>query len=241
MRIALTRPQDDSARTAAALRAHGHDVLIAPLLRIETLPLDLQGRYGAAVITSANAAAAIADHPERAALAALSLFAVGKRSADAARSAGFTDVHVAGGDIDDLVRLIAEQRPDAKAPLLYLAGEDRSGDLAGDLAVHGIAVELAVIYRAVPQPFPAELTAALQGHAVDAVMHFSRRSAAQYVTGARDAGIADAALGVRHLCLSAQVAAPLREAGASRIDVAKRPDESAMVALTDEAAAQSRF
>jgi len=189
------------------------------------------------VITSANAAAAIADHPARAALIGLPLYAVGKRSGDAASDAGFTDIHIAGGDAVDLVRLIAEQRPDARAPLLYLAGEDRAADLTGDLAVHGIAVELAVIYRAVPQPFPAELTAALEDRAVDAVMHFSKRSAAHYITGARDAGIADAALGVRHLCLSAQVAAPLREAGATRIDVAKRPDESAMIALTDQAAA----
>jgi len=236
MRIVLTRPRNDSERTAAALRAHGHAVLIAPLLRIETLPVKLDQRYGAVVITSGNAAAALADHPACAALTALPLYAVGKRSADAARDAGFSDIHVAGGDAGDLVRLIAEQKPDANAPLLYLAGEDRSVDLGGELAMHGIAVELAVIYRAVPQPFPAVLLAALADQAVDAVMHFSKRSAAQYVTGARQAGIAEAALGVRHLCLSAQVAAPLREAGAARVDVAKRPDESAMVALIEQAA-----
>jgi uroporphyrinogen-III synthase len=237
MRIVLTRPHNDSERTAAALRARGHDVLIAPLLRIETLPVALHDRYGGVVITSANAAAAIAGLPARSALTSLPLYAVGKRSADAASDAGFSDIHVAGGDASDLVRLIAEHRPDAEAPLLYLAGEDRSADLTGDLAVHGVAVELAVIYRAVPQPFPAELMAAVHGEAVDAVMHFSKRSAAQYVTGARDAGIAGLALVVRQLCLSEQVAAPLREAGAVRIDVAKRPDESAMIALTDQAAA----
>ncbi|MBS0533849.1 MAG: uroporphyrinogen-III synthase [Proteobacteria bacterium] len=237
MRIVLTRPQSDSERTAALLRARGHEVLIAPLLRIETLPVALHQRYGAVVITSANAAAAIADHSARATLTALPLFAVGRRSADAAREAGFGDIRIAGGDASDLVRLIAEHRPHAGAPLLYLAGEDRSADLAGDLAVHGIAVELAVIYRAVSLPFPAALIAAVADHAVDAVMHFSKRSAAQYVTGSRAAGIAEDALGVRHICLSAQVAEPLREAGAPRIDVAKRPDESAMIALTDQAAA----
>ncbi|MBS0247155.1 MAG: uroporphyrinogen-III synthase [Proteobacteria bacterium] len=236
MRIVLTRPHKDSERTAALLRAHGHDVLIAPLLRIETLPVKLDQCYGAVIVTSANAAAALADHPACATLTALPVFAVGQRSGAAVRAAGFSDIHVAGGDIDDLTRLIAEQRPDEKAPLLYLAGEDRSGDLVGDLAVHGIAVELAVIYRAVPQPFPAELTAALTSGAVDAVMHFSRRSAAQYVTGAQAAGIAEPALGLRHVCLSAQIAEPLRDAGGRRIDVAKRPDESAMMAIIDQLA-----
>ena len=71
MRIVVTRPQDDSERTAAALRQRGHIVVVAPLLRVEHLPLTLAHTYGAVVITSANAAAAIAGHPECAALTAL--------------------------------------------------------------------------------------------------------------------------------------------------------------------------
>ena len=50
-----------------------------------------------------------------------------------------------------------------------------------------------------------------------------------FVAGARTAGVADAASDVRHLCLSAQVAEPL--AGMSRIDIATRPNEVALIAL----------
>lgn len=233
MRIVVTRPQPDSERTAATLRAHGHAVLVAPLLRVEHLPVKLEQRYGAVVITSANAAAALADHPSRVALAALPLFAVGKRSAEAAQAAGFRDIHVAGGDLDDLTRLIAEQRPDARAPLLYLAGEDRSGDLIGDLAVHGIAAELAVVYRAAPLPFSAELIGAVENGAVDAVLHYSRRSAEQFIRGAKAAGIATPALRLRHMCLSGAVADALIQAGARSVTVAKRPDEASMMALIE--------
>src|SRR5437870_1310953 len=35
MRLLLTRPQHDGERTAARLRARGHDVTLAPLLRID--------------------------------------------------------------------------------------------------------------------------------------------------------------------------------------------------------------
>jgi len=35
---------------------------------------------------------------------------------------------------------------------------------------------------------------------------------------------------VRHICLSAQIAAPLTEAGASRTAIAPRPDEAALIA-----------
>jgi uroporphyrinogen-III synthase len=233
MRLVLTRPQDDSERSAAALRARGHEVLIAPLMRIEMITADLRPPWGAVIVTSANAAAAVATHPARDALIKLPVYAVGKRSADAARSAGFSNVASAGGDLRDLVRIISERGPDNQAPLLYLAGEDRAGDLIGDLAVHGIAAELAVVYRAVTAPFPPELIAALKAKTVDGVLHFSKRSADNYLDGAKKAGIAMQALGVRHFCLSAPIAVPLVEAGADNVIVAKRSDEAALLALAE--------
>lgn len=231
MRVVLTRPQDDSERSAVAMRARGHEVLIAPLMTVETVKTELLHEFGAVVITSANAALALADHPACEEIIKLPLYAVGRRSAEAARKVGFSDVTFAGGDLDDLLRIISARRPDKKAPLLYLAGEDRSGDLIGDLAVHGIAAELAVIYRAVTAPLPPELIAALQEGKIDAVLHFSKRSAENYLNGAKKAGIESQALKPRHFCLSAQVAAPLIRAGVGNLDVARRPDEASLIAL----------
>ena len=114
-------------------------------------------------------------------------------------------------------------------PLLYLAGEDRAADLIGELSARGIAAEMRVIYRAVALPFPPALKDALEAGIVDAVMHFSRRAADSYVAGAKMAGVAAPALAVRHLCLSLQVAEPL--ADASRVDIASRPDEAALIEL----------
>jgi len=161
----------------------------------------------------------------------LPLYAVGARSAEAARTGGFTNVTSAGGDVRDLVRLLRGRKADATAPLLYLAGEDRAADLIGELAAHGIAAEIRVVYRAVAAPFPDELIAALESGDVQAVLHFSKRSADNYLAGAREAGIAEQALAVRHYCLSAQVAAPLEAAGAKRVAVARRPEEAALIEL----------
>src|SRR5512143_4360496 len=99
MRLVVTRPQDDSERTAATLRARGHDVLVAPLLRVAPVAADISGGWGGVIITSANAPGAIAGNAARAALVKLPLFAVGRRSADAARLAGFVNVTSAGGDV----------------------------------------------------------------------------------------------------------------------------------------------
>lgn len=225
MRVAVTRPQVDGERTAAALEALGHEVLVAPLMRIEPVAADLAGTWSAIVITSANAMHATTPFADK----RLPVFAVGDRSAEAARQAGFTEVISANGDIKDLVRLVVSHSAGAKAPLLYLAGEDRSDDLVARLATQGITAEMKVVYRTVADAFPPVLAAALESGDVDAVLHFSRRSAELFVAGARSAGVADPALDVRHLCLSAQVAEPL--AGAGRIAVAARPEEAALLAL----------
>ena len=231
MKLVVTRPEADGERTAAALRAQGHEVLVAPLMRVESLPADLAGHWGAVVITSANAPVGIASNPAREALLKLPLYAVGRRSAEAAYAAGFKDVTSAGGDVRDLVKLVAERHADAEAPLLYLAGEDRAADLIGELAAHGIAAEMRVVYRAVTAPYPPALVAALNDGAVDGVLHFSRRSAENYVAGARAAGLAGPALGVRHYCLSKPIAAPLAEAGAAHISIAVHPSEAGLIEL----------
>ena len=227
MRVVVTRPQADSERTAAALEALGHEVLVAPLMRIEPVAVDLAGTWSAIVITSANALQAVPATADG--VKPLPVFAVGDRSAEAARRAGFAEVSSANGDIKGLVRLVAARAVGAKAPLLYLAGEDRAGDLVAQLAARGIDAEMKVVYRIVAEVFPPVLAAALESGDVDAVLHFSRRSAELFVEGARASGVAGPAEDVRHLCLSAQVAEPL--AGASRIAVAARPEEAALIAL----------
>jgi uroporphyrinogen-III synthase len=227
MRLAVTRPLPDGERTAATLRARGHEVLLAPVTRIEPVAAEISGAFAGVLITSANAARAVPAHPGRAALVRLPVFAVGARSAEAAREAGFTDVRAADGDARDLVRLVAA-RSEAGAPLLYLAGEDRAADLSGELKKAGIAVTTVVAYRAVALPLPPALVAALKAGAVDGVLHFSARSAALYLAGAESARLFAEALRPRHYCLSSQVSAPLVDAAATNIAVAARPDETAL-------------
>jgi len=230
VRILVTRPNGE--RTAAELRARGHEPVVAPLLRIEPIgDVDLGGAWIAIVLTSANAARVVAAHPRFDELKALTVYAVGRRSAEAARESGFADVISADGDVTDLAGLVLERA--GEGTLLYLAAEDRVGDLAGELAGHGLAVHTAVIYRAVPvETLPDHARAAIAGW-VDGVLHYSRRSAEAFIACARRAGVLDQALACVHYCLSAQVAEPLRQAGAAKIRTAPRPDEAALLDLLD--------
>jgi uroporphyrinogen-III synthase len=234
VRLLVTRPEPAGERTAALLRTRGHDVLVAALLRVEVLAdADLgPGPWAGLIVTSANAARALAAHPRRAELMALPLFAVGRRSAEAARAVGVADVVSADGDARDLVRLVAARRAAATVPLLYLAGADRAVDLAAELSAHGIPLRTVVVYRTVEAAaFPAPVRAALAAGALDGVLHFSRRSAEAFVACAQAAGLRERALASAHYCLSAQVAKPLAAAGAGRIHVSPRPDEAALLDL----------
>lgn len=231
MRLLVTRPEPDNERTAAALRARGHEVLLAPLLHIEVTDADLgNGPWAAVLLTSANGARAARLHSRRSELLPLPVLAVGRASAEAARAVGFTDVSSADGNADDLARLAAQRFAGAGHPLLYLAGEDRSGDLAGDLAASGLAVRTMIAYRAAKAAqFPPAARSALEQGRIDGVLHFSRRSVEAYV----DCGsaVGPAAFAPAHYCLSARAAGPLRQAGAARIEVAAYPDEASLLAL----------
>lgn len=232
MRLLVTRPEPDGEHTAELLCAQGHEVMLAPMLRIEAIP-DAEfgaGPWAAVLITSANGARAMARHPRLGELLALPAVTVGSRSAGAARAAGFTNVESAGGDGEDLVRLVARRFAGTTKPLLYPAGEDRARNLFGDLSRHGIPVETAEVYRAVKAvQLPADVETALRDGRIDGVIHFSQRSVETYLECARQ--LRQQALAPVHYCLSERAAGPLRSAGAQKIVVASHPDEAALLAL----------
>jgi uroporphyrinogen-III synthase len=233
MRVLLTRPEPDATRTVVALQTRGHSVLVAPMLRTERIAAEFGGPYAAALLTSANAARALAGQRQMAEIVRLPAVTVGARSAEAARSAGFARVESADGALPDLVRHVAERF--AGQPLLYLAGEDRAGDLPGELARYGIAVETVAVYRAVAaESLPAGVVLALEEGGLDAALHYSSRSAGTLLQLAAGAGVLNAVINLAHYCLSPEVAGVLRQAGAGRIHVATVPTEAALMALLDD-------
>jgi uroporphyrinogen-III synthase len=234
VRLLLTRPRVDAERTAATLRAMGHSVVVAPLLRVQALSnAEIgNGPWAGILVTSANAARAIARHKTLPDLLRLPVIAAGDRSADTMRTAGFADVVSAAGGRKELVQLAA-QRFAAGATLLYLAGADRSGDVAGDLKARSIAVRTAIVYRAVAvAALPQTAAEALSG-GIDGVLHFSRRSAATYVDVILAARLREPALdNPIHFCLSSQAAEPLTQAGAHHIRIAPEPTEASLITLS---------
>ncbi len=227
----MTRPDPDGERSAALLRARGHQVMVAPLLRVMMLdnPELGAGPWSAVAFTSTNAVRAAERHRRFAELVRLPAYTVGARTRSAALGVGFSAVRSAEGDARDLVRLIVEHRQPGALPLLYLAGEARSGDLGLALSSQRVRAETVIVYCAEPaMEFAESVQLALAQERIDAVLHYSARSAASFVSAATAAGMEDLLRQTRHLCLSAQVAAPLVAAGAQRVEVARQANEAAL-------------
>ncbi len=221
--VALFRARDDAARSAARLGRLGWSVACLPVTEIAPLPIaPASARYDAVVATSARAF--LVDPPIE---ASSPLYVVGARAARAAEARGW---RIAAPPEPDAERLIERLRRDirAGAKALYLAGRDRKPALEAALGAF-CALEVVEAYAAEARAEwrPAEARA-LAACAVG--LHYSRRSAALAARLAGRAGAAVHFAGMRHVCLSDDVAEPLRAIGAARIFIAERPDEAALFA-----------
>jgi len=242
MTVLLTRPSPDNEASSEALRGRGFEVLLAPMLRFEPAPFadDSDADYQAVIVTSANALRAIENALAQSPLRRLPLFAVGEHTASVARDIGLANVIVAKGDAaalrDRVLESVRARELKRKRPLLYLAGEDIARDVAGELRAHGLEVVTQTTYRMIAlSTLPRAVCDAFAKDEVEAVLHYSRRSAAAFLEAVRNEGIEISALAVPQCCISANVAAVLHEAGAAQVKVAASTDEKALFEALERA------
>jgi uroporphyrinogen-III synthase len=240
--VLVTRPAPDNEATASALRARGFEVLLAPMLRFEPVAFqeDKDAQYGAVLVTSANALRGIEPHLKGSRLLKLPLFAVGEHSASAAGGMGFENVIPAHGDAaslrDSVLASVKAKELKKTSTLLYLAGADLARDLAGELGERGFTVVTHTTYRMNPVAgLPRETSEAFAANRVEAVLHYSRRSARAFLEAVRTAGVEISALAIPQCCISAAVASVVRDAGATRVMTAASPDENALFEVLDRA------
>ena len=222
-RVWITRTAPGADRTAQAVRDLGFDPVVAPLLEVWPLAnagddLKFDG-VSALAFTSVNGLLFADLTPRR----DWPVFAVGDRTAGAARERGFTDVRSAGGNADDLAALIALEwatRGLARDPdvLLVPGAATPSADMAVLLADH-VPVRSLAVYETVDTqvPTPAEF---------DIVLVHSAR-AAEALARRLDPGMVGRRIAV---ALSPQVAGPLEALGFADLRIAARPDETSLLA-----------
>lgn len=232
MRVLVTRAEDQGRATEARLAAAGFDGIVAPLTRIVLdgdVDLDLDG-VQAVTVTSLNAVAALAVNDAADRLRGLPLFAVGDKTATAARARGFGDVRSANGDRKALAALLATTLAPTDGALLWAAGADRTAGFAEELEAAGFAVRVAEVYRSeAVATLPDAVAADLAEGRIDAVAVYSPRSAEILVEALAARGFSPTSSRFRIHAISDAAAEPLRRAGYDRIVVAEKPDESGLL------------
>ena len=230
MRVLITRPQPQASALARKLRRAGHRPIVAPVLRIELA--SQAPDWGAAdglLLTSAQAARALAGMPDVA--RNLPVFAVGAKTAQAARAAGFGVVRAARGDAVSLARLVrANAGTKADWHLAHACGEVTRSHALDELAADGIRVSRHVVYRAVAvQRLPTTIGQALGAGAVDWLLLYSPRSAEIFFSLVEQARLSATIAGLRIGCLSDEVAAAIGARPVGQILVAPKPSEPSLL------------
>lgn len=227
-RVLALRARDDAARTAERLRALHFEPVLSPVLEIAATGAQMpEGEYDATLASSAKGVE-LARGAE--ALKALPFHVVGERTANAARALGFHLDIVEGNAEAILPSLLARyQRP---AHFLYLAGRDRQPNLEAGLKAAGHRVVAVEVYEArAAKALSREAVDAIDAGEIDAVLHYSRRSAEIFIALATAAGILEKTRAALHVALSQEVARPLADAKIPNIGVAERPDEDHLLEL----------
>lgn len=225
----ITRPHPACLATAARVAAMGLEPVIAPMLRVETLPAELPAPDGvqALLATSGNALPALPP-----AWWAVPLLTVGDATAREARAVGFAAVRSADGDGRDLAGLAARLcRPDGP-PLLLASGAGQGEALAAALSARGFAVLRREVYAARPaSALPASAEAALALGRLRAGLFFSAETARAFVRLVLAAGLASRVEPLDAVTIGRPAGMALEPLPWRRIRVAARPTQDEMLAL----------
>lgn len=179
--VLITRPLEESLDFARDLAALGYESRVEPLLEITDIAFTLPrpaDAYAGLILTSVQAVRAAREIMGAGRVRPLSpsVYAVGSRTAEAARQAGFTRIEACAENGRKLFNHLALTPPGG--PLLYLRGEETAFPLEESLRDIGIACESTAVYEAVPAlGFSPETRAALANGEIGAVTLFSARTA----------------------------------------------------------------
>lgn len=236
MRLILTRPVDQARRLAARLAGHDVVPILAPMLVVRPMepPPAIPPGTQAVLMTSANAVPALA-----AGRWSGPVLAVGDRTADRVRQAGFGAVESAGGTARDLLRLAVKRLDPAGGPVVYLSGAEIARDLAEDLGQAGFSALRRVAYRTEGRDRLEEPTRTrIADRRFDGVVFHSARTAAIFLSLVGAAGLTGNLDHAVAFCLGARVRAAAADGPWRQIHVAPRPDAAALERLIVETAAK---
>lgn len=235
MRVLITRPKEDSIALERELHGRGIETMLAPMLvirRPDDATIDLECAQGL-LFTSSNGVRAFAALREE---RNLTVWCVGDETARTARKAGFGTVLSAAGNVDMLAEYVSAHARPEDGKIIHVAGSVSAGDLAGALRAAGFDVDRVPLYEAVTATtLDEDIKSAFLDGLIDAVLFFSPRTAATFVSLVKAAGLETECKAADAFCLSPAVARLAEELPWRHVHVAAEPTRAALLAVLDQA------
>ncbi|MGX9355822.1 uroporphyrinogen-III synthase [Roseobacteraceae bacterium S113] len=167
--LILTRPQAASERFAAQVAGQVDEIVISPILEIVKMPGARPVGTPGSVVFSSEHAVALYEGPRD-----IPAFAVGGRTARAAREAGF-EVALEAPTAQALLDGFPSEVPE---PVWHVRGQHVAAPIVDVLRARGVTCAQWIVYDQAQQPLAADVMALLQGERHIVLPLFSPRSAA---------------------------------------------------------------
>jgi len=222
--FAVLRPEPGNAATTGRIEALGLRAIRLPLFEIRALGWTAPDPAGfdALLLTSANAVRFAG--PESETLRHLPVLAVGARTAEVSRAAGFDVMATGRSDASSLL-----SREHRFTRILHLGGRERSIDTGGAIA------QAIAVYASEPLPVTPEALATLKGSV--ALMH-SARAAIRLGALADEHGLSRSSIGIAAF---SPAVAEASGTGWAWIATAALPNDKALIEAAIERAAHARL
>ncbi|WP_376702732.1 uroporphyrinogen-III synthase [Mesorhizobium sp. ISC25] len=232
LRVLVTRPEPGASRTARRLADAGFQPILLPLTGTVALPVDAGAVTDGAAAVAVTSANAIRHAPKEviAALAGLPCHAVGRKTAEAARAAGFLSVGEGPGNAEALADALAGGF--AGQTMVYLCGRVRFPDFEERLLASGVQVRAVETYDTFALDYSDEaVLARLSTRPVEAVLLYSAKAAMAMQALAGRPVLRDLFQDTRFFALSGRIAAALDHVAGERLRIAPEPSEDALLGL----------
>ncbi len=211
MHILFTRPFDDCHELMLRFKSLGHMVSHIPVISIQKIiyeSLDFS-LFKGIIFTSANAIKFLDTQKID---KQIKCFCVGNATEKVAKTKGFQNIYVAGGNVENLKEVISQNFEVSDGNLIYVTGQIISSDLDKKLISEGYNLKRIINYKAIVQEeFNNDEIEKLKVQIPDIVYVYSQNSALSFLNMIKNCNLQNSWMNTNLMCISEKTSAILNE------------------------------
>ena len=211
MHILFTRPFDDCHELMLRFKSLGHMVSHIPVISIQKIiyeSLDFS-LFKGIIFTSSNAIKFLDTQKID---KQIKCFCVGNVTEKVAKTKGFQNIYVAGGNVENLKEIIFQNFEASDGNLIYVTGEIISSDLDKKLISEGYNLKRIINYKAIAQEkFNNDEIEKLKVQLPDIVYVYSQNSALSFLNMIKNYNLQNSWMNTNLMCISEKTSTILNE------------------------------